>query len=88
MAINGNAPTKTAVYDNPQFAAAAGPWLEPARELLAVASPDWPAFDNLARVQDIFNEQVVLAITGQKTPEQAMADAETQIAPLLPSANE
>lgn len=88
MAINGNAPTKTAVYDDPDFAAAAGPWLEPARESLAIAKPNWPAFDELARVQDIFFEQVALAVTGRKTPEQAMADAEAQIAPLLPSVNE
>lgn len=84
MAVNGQSPVKPSVYDDPAFAAAAGPWLEPARESLAVARPDWPAFDNLARVQDIFNEQVVLAVTGQKTPEQAMADAADQIQPLLP----
>lgn len=88
MAINGNAPTKTAVYDDPDFAAAAGPWLVPARESLAVAKPDWPAFDDLAKVQDIFAEQVSLAVTGRKTAEQAMADAEAQIAPLLPSGDE
>jgi ABC-type glycerol-3-phosphate transport system substrate-binding protein len=84
MAVNGQSPVKPSVYDDPAFAQAAGAWLEPARASLAVARPDWPAFDNLARVQDIFNEQVVLAVTGQKTPEQAMADAADQIKPLLP----
>ena len=88
MAVNGNAPTKLAVYDDPAFAEAAGPWLEPARASLEVARPDWPAFDEMARAQDIFEEQVVLAITGQKTPEQAMADAAEQIQPLLPQAAE
>lgn len=88
MAVNGNAPTKTAVYDDPAFAEAAGPWLEPARASLAVARPDWPAFDEQARAVDIFEEQVVLAITGQKTAEEAMADAAEQIQPLLPQAGE
>ena len=88
MAVNGNAPTKLAVYDDPAFAEAAGPWLEPARASLQVARPDWPAFDEQARAQDILYEQVVLAITGQKTPEEAMAAAAEQIQPLLPQATE
>lgn len=88
MAVNGNAPTKLAVYDDPAFAEAAGPWLEPARASLEVARPDWPAFDEQARAVDIFEEQVVLAITGQKTAEEAMADAAAQIEPLLPQSAE
>jgi ABC-type glycerol-3-phosphate transport system substrate-binding protein len=60
--------------------------LEPARASVAVAVPDWPAFDELARVQDLFYEQVVLAVTGQKSPEEAMAAAAEVIAPLLPNA--
>jgi multiple sugar transport system substrate-binding protein len=86
MAINGQSPVKLSVYDDPGFAAAAGPWLEPARASVAVAVPDWPAFDELARVQDLFYEQVVLAVTGQKSPEEAMAAAAEVIAPLLPNA--
>lgn len=88
MAVNGNAPTKLAVYDDPAFAEAAGPWLEPARASLEVARPDWPAFDEQARASDIFDEQVTLAITGQKTAEEAMADAAELIAPLLPQSAE
>lgn len=85
MALNGNAPTKLSVYSDPEFAEANAAWAEPASRSVLVAKPDWPAFDEQPRVQDIFMEQAVLAITGQKTPEEAMADAADLIAPLLPS---
>lgn len=84
MALNGNAPTKLAVYDNPDFAEKNAAWAEPASRSLQVSRPYWPAFDEQPRAADILEEQLVLAITGQKTPEQAMADAAEAIAPLLP----
>jgi multiple sugar transport system substrate-binding protein len=85
MALNGNAPTKLSVYDDPEFAEVNAAWAGPASQSLLVARPYWPAFDEQPRAQDIFNEQVVLAITGQKSPEDAMADAAKQIEPLLPT---
>ena len=84
MALNGNAPTKLSVYDNPQFEKVAGPYLAAAKKSLEVARPDWPPFDNQAKAKDIFDEQVGLAVVGKKTAEQAMADAAKAIKPLLP----
>ena len=85
MALNGNAPTKLEVYSDPAFAEPNAVWAEPASQSLLVSRPFWPAFDEQPRAQDIFEEQAVLAITGQKTPEEAMADAAELIAPLLPT---
>ena len=85
MALNGNAPTKLAVYEDPDFAETNAAWAEPASRSLLVSKPYWPAFDEQPRALDIFDEQVVLAITGQKTAEEAMADAAELIAPLLPN---
>jgi len=84
MARNGNSPTKLAVYDDAEFAEVNSAWAEPAGRSLLVSRPYWPAFDEQPRALDIFQEQVVLAITGQKTAEEAMADAAELIAPLLP----
>jgi multiple sugar transport system substrate-binding protein len=85
MALNGNAPTRLDVYDDPDFVETNAAWAEQARRSLEVSRPYWPAFDEQPRAQDIFEEQVVLAITGQKSPEEAMADAAELIAPLLPT---
>ncbi|MAU08319.1 MAG: hypothetical protein CL607_00740 [Anaerolineaceae bacterium] len=85
MARNGNAPTKLSVYEDPEFAEVNAAWVDAAAQSLLVAKPDWPAFDEQSRASDIFEEQVVLAITGQKSAEEAMADAAELIAPLLPT---
>jgi len=84
MALNGNAPTRLEVYDNPEFVAQNPEWAEASRRALEIAKPNWPAFDEQARAEDILTEQFVLAITGQKTPEEALNDAATLIKPLLP----
>lgn len=84
MALNGNAPTKLAVYSDPAFAEANAAWAEPASRSLTVSKPFWPAFDEQARAEDILEEQIVLAVTGQKSAEDAMADAAELIEPLLP----
>lgn len=86
MAYNGNAPTRLDVYNDPEFAETNAAWAEPARLSLEVSRPYWPPFDEQPRAQDIFEEQVVLAVTGQKSAEEAMADAAALIAPLLPVA--
>ena len=60
-------------------------YADAAKAALDSARVALPAFDNATRVADLFNEQVHLAVLGQKTPEQAMADADAAIQPLLPA---
>lgn len=83
MALNGSGPTVLDVYENEQYIDEV-PYAEEAKIALNNGRPLWPAFDGVTRAKEIFEEEVVRAILGMKTPEEAMADAAAQIEPLLP----
>jgi hypothetical protein len=51
--------------------------------MLDTASPHIPVFEGTTEVLDVFEQQVVLAITGRKEVGQAMADAESAIQRVL-----
>ncbi|RYE09645.1 MAG: extracellular solute-binding protein [Hyphomicrobiales bacterium] len=84
MQFNGNATVRRSVYENEDIRKALS-YADAAKAALDSARVALPAFDNATRVADLFNEQVHLAVLGQKTAEQAMADADAAIQPLLPA---
>jgi len=83
MALNGNGPTKLTVLEDEQYMKET-PYAIEAKKALNVGRPLWPAFTELPKVMDIFKEEVVMAVVGKKTPQEAMDDAAERIKPLLP----
>lgn len=84
MALNGNVPTKLTVLENEKYSEGV-PYARLTIKALDVSYPQSPAFDELPKVMDIFREQVILAVVGKKSPQQAMDDAARMIKPLLPT---
>jgi multiple sugar transport system substrate-binding protein len=82
MQLNGNGSVRRSTYGDPEVIAAV-PFAEAARRTLENARVPLPAFNEAARAADLFKQQVELAVLGSKSPEQAMADAEAAITPLL-----
>lgn len=84
MALNGNVPTKLTVLENEKYSEVV-PYAKVTSKALDVSYPQSPAFDELPKAMDIFREQVILAVVGKKSPQQAMDDAARMIKPLLPT---
>jgi multiple sugar transport system substrate-binding protein len=82
MALNGNGPTRRSVYARPEIQELL-PFANHEAEALALARPHLPAFNEVARVQDIFLEESQAAVLGHKPPDQAMADAVRRAEPLV-----
>jgi multiple sugar transport system substrate-binding protein len=82
MALNGNGPTRGQVYARPEIQELL-PFASHEAEALAQARPHLPAFNEAARVQDIFLEESQVVVLGHKTAEQAMADATRRAQPLV-----
>lgn len=82
MALNGNGPTRWSVYARPEIQQLL-PFADHEAAALASARPHLPAFNEVARVQDIFLEESQAAVLGHKAPEQAMADAVRRAEPLV-----
>ncbi|WP_158625925.1 ABC transporter substrate-binding protein [Arsenicitalea aurantiaca] len=82
-AVNGNGPTRSAAYQDPQVQAAI-PYWEAEAAAVAVARVPLPGFSESARVDDIVKEEVQAVMLGSKTPEQAMQDVVARVTPLLP----
>jgi multiple sugar transport system substrate-binding protein len=82
-ALNGNGPIRPSAYDDPRMSELLS-YAEAEQRALAVARPPLPGWSNSAQVQDIFVEEVELALLGQKTAEEAMMSVQERVAPLLP----
>lgn len=82
MALNGNGPTRWSVYSRPEIQELL-PFANHEAEALTAARPHLPAFNEVARVQDIFLEESQAAVLGHKSAEQAMADAVRRAEPLV-----
>ena len=83
MAKNGNGPVRVSTYADPSFAAAS-PVAAAEAEALATARGAFPPFPEGARAQQIFLEEVQLAVLGRKAPADAVAAMVERITPLLP----
>jgi ABC-type glycerol-3-phosphate transport system substrate-binding protein len=82
MALNGNGPTRAAVLADPQYQAGV-PYAWVSALAINVARRLWPPFAQVSQAYDILTHEAVLAITGQKDPEQAMKDAAEALRALL-----
>jgi multiple sugar transport system substrate-binding protein len=84
MAKNGNGPVRVSTYADADFAAAS-PVAAAEAKALATARGAFPPFPEAARAQQLFLEDVQLAVLGRKTPAEAVESMVTRITPLLPS---
>lgn len=82
MALNGNGPVRTSVFEMDAYVEQV-PYASTVAKMLDNASPHIPVFEGTTEVLDVFEQQVVLAITGRKEVAQAMADAESRIQRVL-----
>lgn len=74
---NNNAPTSAAVYKDPDYLAK---YPAAANVLSALGSAeDRPLIDNWTEVEDILARELSAAVSGTKTPEQALQDAEAGV---------
>jgi multiple sugar transport system substrate-binding protein len=82
-AINGNGPVRSSTYAEPQLKAMI-PYAAAEAAVLKVARPPLPGWDNAARAEDIFREEVDLVLVAGKTPKDAMDSVARRVQPLLP----
>lgn len=84
LQLNGNSTVRASVYNDPEIQAQL-PYARAALNSLSNARVALPAFDESARVADIFKQHVELAMLGQMQPQDAMDAACEEIEPLLPA---
>jgi len=84
MAKNGNGPVRVSTYADAEFAAAS-PVAAAEAKALATARGAFPPFPEAARAQQLFLEDVQLAVLGRKTPAEAVENMVKRITPLLPA---
>lgn len=84
MAKNGNGPVRVSTYADPEFAAKS-PVAAAEAKALATARGAFPPFPEAARAQQLFLEEVQLAVLGRKEPAAAVDAMVERITPLMPS---
>jgi len=82
MALNGNGPTRVSSYADARLRAN-NSFAKEEAIALAGSRIHLPAFDEQARVHDIFVEESQAAVLGMKEPRQAMNDATRRARPLV-----
>lgn len=83
MSINGNTPVRFSTLDDPSYTSKV-PYADVQKQLFRYGRSMFPGFENWAQARDILGQELHRAILGEKSAEQAMADAQEAIAPLLP----
>lgn len=78
LAMNNNSPILSSIYSTDEYAEKI-PYAEVVQKVLPVASPPLPAFTGSREAQRIFIEEALAAITGAKSVEEAMAEAQEGI---------
>ena len=81
-ARNGNGPVRVSTYAEPSFAGE-NPVASIEAAALATARPPFPAFPEANRAEAILVEEMQATVLGRKSPEAAVEDAGSRIAPLL-----
>lgn len=84
MALNGNGPARVSTFLEPELTAK-NALAEIESQVLSNARGAFPPFAEAARAQQIFIEEVQLAVLGRKSPQDAVASMQTRIQPLLPA---
>lgn len=83
--IQGKVPTRPAVYDDERIAAdAPGVAALGANFVYAFARPSATTGTAYPEISEIMQTEISAALLGEKTPEQALADAEAQILSIMP----
>lgn len=82
-AVNGNGPVRPSAYAD-QRVIDLVPYAASEQKVLSVARPPLPGFDESARAEDIFIEEIDQLFLGLKTAQEAMDSAQARIQPLLP----
>ena len=81
-AINGNGPIRSSTYADPTLRAMI-PYADAEAAVLKVARAPLPGWDNAARAEDIFREELELVLIANKPPQAAMESVATRVRPLL-----
>lgn len=74
---------RASTYDAPEIQKTL-PYAAEERAVLQVGRVPLPPFDEAAKAGDIFVEEIQAAVLGMKPVEQALADIESRVQPLLP----
>lgn len=82
-AVNGNGPIRPSAYNDPRVQKLV-PYAAAEQAALAVARPGLPGFEESARVEDIFIEEIDQVFLGLKTAKDAMDSVQARAEPLLP----
>jgi ABC-type glycerol-3-phosphate transport system substrate-binding protein len=78
MAVNGNGPVSASVYQSPEWRDKA-PFADQALEAMAVATPPWRPFQNIAQGIDILGEEIHACLFGNKSADAALTDASERL---------
>ena len=82
-ALNGNGPVRPAAYDDPRVQERVPYWQAEAAAI-RTARAALPGFEQAAKAQDLFIEEVQAVLLGAKEPQAAMDDLARRLEPLLP----
>ena len=80
--INGNGPVRPSAYADPTLRAMI-PYADSEAAVLKVARAPLPGWDNAARAEDIFREELELVLIAGKSPQAAMESVAKRVQPLL-----
>jgi multiple sugar transport system substrate-binding protein len=77
--VGGLDPTRLSTYDNPDYRAFVGDELaDAAKSAVLSAAVPWPTDAKWAELQEVLNENLALALTGDKTPKEALDDTQAE----------
>ena len=82
-AVNGNGPVRPSAYADERVKNKV-PYAAAEQAAVAVARLPLPGFEESARVEDIFIEEIDTVFLGMKSAKEAMDSAQSRIEPLLP----
>jgi multiple sugar transport system substrate-binding protein len=83
MSLSGNEPFRDSTFQDSRYTSRA-PYLTQQLNIFKYGRPLFRGFDNFPEARDILGGEIQQVIAGQKSAQQAMADAEKRIIPLLP----
>lgn len=83
-AINGNGPVRPSAYADERVSSGVV-YAADEQAALRVARPTLPGFEQSARAEDIFIEEIDLVLLGMKSAQDAMDSVQARIEPLLPA---
>jgi multiple sugar transport system substrate-binding protein len=83
-ALNGNGPVRAAAYDDPRVRELV-PYWEAEAAAIPTARTALPGFEQAAKAQDFYIEEVQSVLVAGKDPQEAMSDLARRLKPLLPA---